>query len=118
MQISNSTLKNTILKTNKMKISFKHISYFLLLILGLNLTLISCTSDLNVTPKDDDEFLSDTFFQDPSSYKQVLAKLYAGLYVGGNDGDGQADISGLGGDFSSYLRLLFVTQELPTDEAV
>lgn len=82
------------------------------------MTLISCTSDLNVTPKDDDEFLSDSFFQDPDSYKQVLAKLYAGLYVGGNDGDGQADIAGLGGDFSSYLRLLFVTQELPTDEAI
>lgn len=82
------------------------------------MTLTSCTDDLNVTPKDDDEFLSETFFEDPSSYKQVLAKLYAGLYVGGNDGDASPDISGLGGDFSSYLRLLFVTQELPTDEAV
>ena len=29
-----------------------------------------------------------------------------------------ADISGLGGDFSSYLRLLFVTQEFTTDEAI
>ncbi|HEY1195435.1 RagB/SusD family nutrient uptake outer membrane protein [Flavobacterium sp.] len=101
-----------------MKISFKYISYFFLFILGISMTLTSCTDDLNVTPKDDDEFLSDTFFEDPASYKQVLAKLYAGLYVGGNDGDGQADISGLSGDFSSYLRLLFVTQELPTDEAV
>ncbi|WP_345142315.1 RagB/SusD family nutrient uptake outer membrane protein [Flavobacterium ginsengiterrae] len=101
-----------------MKISFKYISYFFLFILGISMTLTSCTDDLNVTPKDDDEFLSETFFQDPASYKQVLAKLYAGLYVGGNDGDGAADISGLGGDFSSYLRLLFVTQELPTDEAV
>ncbi len=82
------------------------------------MTLTSCTDDLNVTPKDDDEFLSETFFQDPASYKQVLAKLYAGLYVGGNDGDGAADISGLGGDFSSYLRLLFVTQEFTTDEAI
>lgn len=82
------------------------------------MTFTSCTDDLNVTPKDDDEFLSETFFQDPASYKQVLAKLYAGLYVGGNDGDGQADIAGLSGDFSSYLRLLFVTQELPTDEAI
>lgn len=80
--------------------------------------LTSCTDDLNVTPKDDDEFLSETFFQDPASYKQVLAKLYAGLYVGGNDGDGSADIAGLGGDFSSYLRLLFVTQEFTTDEAI
>jgi len=101
-----------------MKISFKYISYFFLFILGMSMTLTSCTDDLNVTPKDDDEFLSETFFEDPSSYKQVLAKLYAGLYVGGNDGDASPDISGLGGDFSSYLRLLFVTQELPTDEAV
>ncbi len=101
-----------------MKISFKHISYLLLLILGLNMTLTSCTSDLEVTPKDDDEFLSEDFFNDPASYKQVLAKLYAGLYVGGNDGDGSPDISGIGGDFSSYLRLLFVMQEVPTDEAI
>lgn len=82
------------------------------------MTLTSCTSDLDVTPGDDDEFLSETFFQDPASYKQVLAKLYAGLYVGGNDGDGSADIAGLSGDFSSYLRLLFVTQEFTTDEAI
>ncbi|WP_406845058.1 RagB/SusD family nutrient uptake outer membrane protein [Flavobacterium soyae] len=101
-----------------MKISFKYISYFFLLVLGLNMTLTSCTSDLDVTPGDDDEFLSEQFFQDPASYKQVLAKLYAGLYVGGNDGDGQPDISGIGGDFSSYLRLLFVTQEFTTDEAI
>lgn len=125
MQVSNGALKNKILKTYKMKISFKYIPYFLLFILGLNMTLTSCTGDLDVTPKDDDEFLSETFFQDPTSYKKVLAKLYAGLYVGGNDGDGDAtvpgknpDIAGLGGDFSSYLRLLFVTQELPTDEAI
>ncbi len=88
------------------------------MILGLNMALTSCTSDLDVTPTDDDEFLSEDFFQDPTSYKQVLAKLYAGLYVGGNDGDGQPDIAGIGGDFSSYLRLLFVTQEFTTDEAI
>ena len=101
-----------------MKISFKHISYFILFILGFNMTLTSCTGDLDVTPRDKNEFLSETFFEDPASYKQVLAKLYAGLYVGGNDGDGKPDIAGLGGDFSSYLRLLFVVQELPTDEAI
>lgn len=125
MRISNSSLKIKNLKINKMKISFKYISYFFLFVLGLSMTLTSCTDDLNVTPKDDDEFLSETFFEDPASYKQVLAKLYAGLYVGGNDGDGDAadpkkspDIGGLGGDFSSYLRLLFVTQEFSTDEAI
>ncbi|CAM4076086.1 RagB/SusD family nutrient uptake outer membrane protein [Flavobacterium sinopsychrotolerans] len=101
-----------------MKISFKKISYLLLMILGMNIAFTSCSDDLNVTPKDDDEFLSEVFFKDPSSYKKVLAKLYAGLYVGGNDGDSSGDISGIGGDFSSYLRLLFVMQEFTTDEAI
>ncbi len=72
-----------------MKISFKKIGYLFLLILGMSMVLNSCTNDLNVTPKDDDEFLSEDFYKNPASYKQVLAKLYAGLYVGGNDGDGR-----------------------------
>ena len=105
-------------KHNKMKISFKKIGYLFLVILGMNMVFTSCIDDLNVTPKDDDEFLSEDFYKDSNSYKKVLAKLYAGLYVGGNDGDGQADISGIGGDFSSYLRLLFVCQEFTTDEAI
>jgi starch-binding outer membrane protein, SusD/RagB family len=101
-----------------MKTVFKLRFYLFLFILGMNMIFTSCTSDLEVTPEDDDEFLSEDFFNQPSSYKQALAKMYAGLYVGGNDGDGSADISGIGGDFSSYLRLLFVTQELTTDEAI
>jgi hypothetical protein len=101
-----------------MKISFKKISFLFLVILGLNLAFTSCTSDLDVIPEDDDEFLSEDFFKSPDSYKQVLAKLYAGMYVGGNDGDASPDISGIGGDFSSYLRLLFIVQEFTTDEAV
>lgn len=92
--------------------------FIFLLFFGIMMNFTSCTNDLNVKPEDDDEFLSDDFFKDPASYKQALAKMYAGLYVGGNDGDGLADIGGIGGDFSSYLRLLFVAQELPTDEAV
>ena len=111
-------ISNHNFKYNKMKISFKKIGYLFLLILGMSMVLNSCTNDLNVTPKDDDEFLSEDFYKNPASYKQVLAKLYAGLYVGGNDGDGRGDISGIGGDFSSYLRLLFVCQEFTTDEAI
>jgi len=101
-----------------MKRLFKNIPYLLLIILALNTILTSCSNDLEVMPKDDDEFLSEQFFTSPSSYKQVLAKLYSGLYVGGNDGDGNPDISGIGGDFSSYLRLLFIMQEITTDEAI
>lgn len=111
-------ISNHNFKYSKMKISFKKIAYLFLMFIGMNMVLTSCTDDLNVTPKDDDEFLAEDFYKNPDSYKQVLAKLYAGLYVGGNDGDGRGDISGIGGDFSSYLRLLFVCQEFTTDEAV
>jgi starch-binding outer membrane protein, SusD/RagB family len=101
-----------------MKTPFYKVVYLLLIILGLNMVFTSCTKDLEVTPKDDDELLTEDFFKSPTSYKQILAKLYAGLYVGGNDGDNTGDIGGIGGDFSSYLRLLFVTQEFTTDEAI
>lgn len=80
--------------------------------------LTSCLDDLNVTPQDDDEIITDVYLNDQSSYKKYMAKAYGGLVMGGNGGDDQADISGIRGDFSSYLRLLFTMQELPTEEAV
>ena len=58
-----------------MKISFKKIGYLFLMILGMNMAFTSCTEDLNVKPKDDDEFLAEDFYKNPASYKQVLAKL-------------------------------------------
>ena len=102
-----------------MKISFKYISYFFLFVLGLSMTLTSCTDDLNVTPKDDDEFLSETFFQDPASYKQFLAKLYAGLATTGQQGPaGNGDVAGIDEGFSQYIRNYWNFQELTTDEAI
>src|SRR5207253_5381427 len=50
---------------------------------------------------------------------EFLAKIYAGLAVGGqNGGDGSTDITGIDGGFSQYLRLYWEMEELPTDEAV
>ena len=55
----------------------------------------------------------------PESYTQFLAKCYAGLALGGQQGrDGQADISGIDGGFGQYLRQYWYHQELTTDEAV
>src|SRR5918998_3931160 len=64
--------------------------------------------------------ISDTnFFDDPSSYRAFLAKIYAGLAVSGQRGPaGNADIKGIDEGFSQYLRLYWEAQELPTDEAV
>ena len=62
---------------------------------------------------------SANIFNDPSSYQKFLAKIYAGLAVGGQtSGDGSTDIQGIDGGFSQYLRLFWEHQELPTDEAV
>jgi hypothetical protein len=58
-------------------------------------------------------------FNDPSSYRAFVAKLYAGLTVSGQQGPaGRPDIQGIDEGFSSYLRLLWEHAELPSDEAV
>src|SRR5678815_2344355 len=58
-------------------------------------------------------------FNDPSSYRAFLAKIYAGLAVTGQQGPaGKADIQGIDEGFSQYVRLLWQMEELPTDEAV
>ncbi|HET7790396.1 MAG TPA: RagB/SusD family nutrient uptake outer membrane protein [Gemmatimonadales bacterium] len=76
----------------------------------------ACT-DPTVAPKS--TVTGANFFADPSAYQQVLAKIYAGLAVGGQSGgDGSTDISGIDGGFSQYMRLYWEMEELPTDEAV
>ena len=64
--------------------------------------------------------ITDTnYFDEPSSYRAFLAKIYAGLAVSGQQGPaGNGDIKGIDEGFSQYLRLYWEAQELPTDEAV
>jgi hypothetical protein len=64
--------------------------------------------------------ITDTnYFNDVSSYRAFLAKIYAGLAVSGQQGAaGNGDIQGIDEGFSQYLRLYWEAQELPTDEAV
>ena len=83
---------------------------------ALVLGAAACT-DPTVAPKSN--VTGANFFGDPSSYAQFVAKIYAGLAVGGqNGGDGSTDITGIDGGFSQYLRLYWEMEELPTDEAV
>lgn len=79
----------------------------------------SCTDSLNTTPIDDDVMTSADAYETPENFRQVLAKLYAGFAVTGQQGPaGNADIQGIDEGFSSYIRQLWVSQEIPTDEAV
>lgn len=85
----------------------------------LSSSLTSCFNDLNTIPLDEDVTTSATLYDDPASYKQVLAKIYAGLAVSGQQGPaGQPDISGIDEGFSTYIRQYYKAQELSTDEAV
>ena len=95
---------------NKLKTMF-------ILLLSLSL-LGSCESELELTPEDDRQG-ADEVFQETLAYKQFLAKLYAGLAVSGQQGPaGNPDLLGLDEGFSQYLRLYWMLQELPTDEAI
>jgi hypothetical protein len=79
----------------------------------------SCMKDLDTVPIDPDQQTSVSVYEDPSAYKQVLAKLYAGLAVSGQTGPaGNSDISGIDEGFGQYLRGFWYHEELPTDEAV
>ncbi len=82
-------------------------------------TLTSCLDELDTLPKDNDITLADELFNDPAAYKQVLAKIYAGLAISGQQGPaGLPDISGIDEGFSQYLRQYWLAQEVTTDEAV
>ncbi|MDP1812404.1 MAG: RagB/SusD family nutrient uptake outer membrane protein [Sediminibacterium sp.] len=82
-------------------------------------TATSCAKKLDLFPQND--LTPATTYSNAAGYKSVLAKVYGGLSITGNQGPaGQPDIAG-GLDEGSqvaFIRMFFNTQELPTDEAV
>lgn len=90
-----------------------------LVLVAISVTFSSCFKDLDTIPIDEDVVTSAAVYEDPGSYRQVLAKLYAGLAVTGQQGPaGQSDIEGIDEGFGQYLRMWWYHQELTTEEAV
>src|SRR5256885_15693369 len=59
------------------------------------------------------------YYNDPGSYQAFLAKVYAGLAVGGqNGGDGATDIQGVDGGLSQYMRLYLELEGVANHQAV
>ncbi len=86
-------------------------------IFGASLMMTSCINDLRQEPIT--EVTAASLYKDFGNYKNLLAKLYGGLAVGGQtSGDGNGDIADIDGGFSNYMRLLYTMQEITTDEAV
>ena len=79
------------------------------------LFLTSCESELDKDPIT--EKTESQAFESPESYEQFLAKIYGGWAVNGQD-SGDADIQGIDGNFSNYVRLLFTLQQLSTEESI
>jgi hypothetical protein len=95
---------------------YQKISVFVIIAIT---ALTSCVNDLDTLPLDKDVITSVDVYAKPENYKGVLAKLYAGLAVSGQQGAaGMNDLSGLDEGFGQYLRAYWYVQELPTDEAV
>jgi starch-binding outer membrane protein, SusD/RagB family len=93
----------------------KSVSVFIILVV----LTASCTDRLDTVPLDEDVTTSEVVYKNVTDYKQVLAKVYAGLAVSGQQGPaGKPDISGIDEGFSTYLRQFWKAQELTTDEAV
>lgn len=87
--------------------------------LALAVLLVAAAACTDVTTSPKSTISSDNVFNDVSSYRAFLAKLYAGLAVTGQEGPaGIPDIDGIDEGFSQYVRGLWQLQELPTDEAV
>ncbi len=83
---------------------------------GSSLVAAGCT-DLTVEPKS--TINSEVVFTEAAAYKSLLAKVYAGLALTGQQGCcGAPDIAGIDEGFSQYWRLYWQMQTLPTDDAM
>lgn len=96
----------------------KKIKLNLLCLLGLTLVLNSCTSDLEVVPKDDDIFTSEAFFAQPGAYKKALAGVYSNFSLTGTGGAGSSSLEGIDAGTSQYGRCLWYLQDLTSDEII
>ncbi|WP_114750820.1 RagB/SusD family nutrient uptake outer membrane protein [Pleomorphovibrio marinus] len=88
----------------------------LILLLILMGTGMGC-NDLDLEPFN--EVTSIQVYEDFDNYKAVLAKIYGGLALSGQQGPaGRGDIGGQDEGASTYLRAFWKLQQLPTDESI
>jgi hypothetical protein len=88
------------------------------LLLIMLVALSSCTKDLDITPQDDQDLLGEKFFANETSYKELLAGVYANLSLTGVDGPGSSNIEGLDAGTSQFGRVLLYLQTLSADQMI
>lgn len=83
--------------------------------LVLALAATACVGDLDVTPIDPNYKV----INDESSLDYLFNKCYATLAMAGNsDVDGDVDVDGIDGGTSGFVRQMWNSNELTTDEAI
>lgn len=83
------------------------------------ITLSSCVNDLDTQPLTDNILTPEKAWQNPDSYGQFLAKIYASFSLSGNEGPaGQSDINAGDQGEATFLRTYWNLQELCTDEVM
>jgi tetratricopeptide (TPR) repeat protein len=81
--------------------------------------LNSCLADLNTEPLEGGSALtSEQAWQNPETYRQMLAKIYAGFSLAGNSSTGMPDLTGSDEGEITFIRSWWNLQELTTDEAL
>lgn len=91
--------------------------YIIALGIAATAGMSACTGDLNVEPKDPNVTTPEKFAEDPKGYMdRVLAECYQGLATSSNRGAGEKIIGQGDAGATSFTRVIFVCNELTTDE--
>jgi len=96
----------------------KNIFKLLFFFFGTLIFFSACTNELAVTPKDDDEFLSEDFYASKDSYRSALAGIYGNLSLTGTTGPASSNLQGIDAGTSQYGRTLWYLQDLAADEVI
>ncbi|TMM31519.1 RagB/SusD family nutrient uptake outer membrane protein [Polaribacter aestuariivivens] len=88
------------------------------LFLVIVMAMSSCTKDLDITPKDDQDLLGEDFFTKETAYKELLGGVYGNLSLTGVDGPGSSFIDGLDAGTSQFGRVLLYLQTLSADQMI
>ena len=98
-----------------MKRYFKSILAGSAALIALSLGTTACVGDLDVTPIDPNYQV----INDAASLDNLFNKCYATLAMAGNsDVDGDVDVDGIDGGTSGFIRQMWNSNELTSDEAI
>ena len=81
------------------------------------MVLTSCTGDLDTEPLTDQTLTPDKALSQEGALEMNVARIYAAFSISGTDGAGSGDITNDDKGETTFTRITWNMQELPTDEA-